>query len=103
MPARKPPTTGYGTNRTNFPSRKLPSTKKSAAVASEVTPTAATSVGSASAEGAMCLPIDAAMSARMTEVFSCGAAMAGRYELPRPTTAAITSELTSTMPIPAGR
>ena len=28
VPARKPPTTGYGTNRTRLPSRAVPSTKK---------------------------------------------------------------------------
>ena len=28
MPARNPPTTGYGTNRTRLPSRNVPSAEK---------------------------------------------------------------------------
>ncbi len=39
----------------------------------------------------------------MTEVFSCGAAMAPRYELFQATTAATTNELARMMPMPAGR
>ena len=45
----------------------------------------------------------AAIKDRMTEVLSCGEAITGLYELSSEAMTPITNELTSRMPIPAGR
>jgi hypothetical protein len=47
--------------------------------------------------------MEAAMSEMMTAVFSCGAAMMGRKELPSVETMPMMAALARAMPMPAGR
>ena len=44
VPARNPPTTGYGTNRTRLPSRNVPSARKTTPQSTVTTSVAATTV-----------------------------------------------------------
>ena len=57
VPARNPPTTGYGMNRTRLPSRKVPSTRKMTPHDNVTTSVAATTVRKTS--GVSHLPTDA--------------------------------------------
>ena len=62
VPARNPPTTGYGTNRTRLPSRNVPSNAKTTPHRTVTTSVAATTVRKTS--GASHVPTDAVLADR---------------------------------------
>ena len=66
VPARNPPTTGYGTKRTRLPRRRVLRRRKKAPVANDVIPIATTTVRNLRSPGGTRAAIDAAMRARIT-------------------------------------